>query len=84
MSADEEKAAAWELSERYGAVSSYLDDASFLAAVQALCVAYDAYTAVAHERGWRCVEKKSHVGQRGWRRPLHPRLRGVSSGNRPS
>ena len=39
---DEEKAAAWELAERYGAVSSYLDDASFLAAVQALCVAYDA------------------------------------------
>ena len=36
--------AAWELSERYGAVSSCLDDASFLAAVQALCVAYDAYT----------------------------------------
>ena len=28
---DEEKAAAWELAERYGAVSSYLDDASFLA-----------------------------------------------------
>ena len=58
---DEEKAAAWELSERYGAVSSYLDDASFLAAAQALCVAYDAYTEVARARGWRCVEKKSRV-----------------------
>ena len=58
---DEEKAAAWELAEGYGAVSAYLDDASFLASVQALCVAYDAYTSVAQRRCWRCVEKKSRI-----------------------
>ena len=40
-----------------------------MAACAALCVAYDAYTQVAHKRGWLCVEQKSiclagvHEGQ---------------------
>tara|TARA_B110000495_G_scaffold104443_1_gene90257 strand:+ start:397 stop:3708 length:3312 start_codon:yes stop_codon:yes gene_type:complete len=57
------------LAECKANVSAYLDDASFLAASAALCVAYDAYTQVAHKRGWLCVEQKSiclagvHEGQ---------------------
>ena len=47
------------LAECKANVSAYLDDASFLAASAALCVAYDAYTQVAHKRGWLCVEQKS-------------------------
>ena len=47
------------LAECKSNVSAYLDDASCLAACAALCVAYDAYTQVAHKRGWLCVEQKS-------------------------
>ena len=47
------------LAERMGAVTPYMDDASFAAAAAALCVAYDAYTTEATKRGWKCVESKS-------------------------
>ena len=56
---DEQKVAGWNLAEAMGAVSSYLDDASFVAAAAALCTAYDAYTEVAAKRGWKCVQSKS-------------------------
>ena len=56
---EEEKVMAWNLAERMGAVTSYLDDASFVAVAAALCVAYGAYTTEAAKRGWKCVESKS-------------------------
>ena len=56
---EEQKVMAWNLAERMGAVTSYLDDASFVAAAAALCVAYDAYTTKAAKPGWKCVESKS-------------------------
>ena len=42
-----------------GAVTSYLDDATFVSSVSALCIAYRAYCEMASRRGWKCVETKS-------------------------
>jgi hypothetical protein len=56
---DADKAKARELAEKMGAVTSYLDDATFVSSVSALCVAYRAYCEMASRRGWKCVETKS-------------------------
>jgi hypothetical protein len=69
---DEQKAKGWELAEAMGAVSSYLDDASFVAAAAALCTAYDAYTAVAAKRGWKCVQSKSVLAYGFYGGQAHP------------
>ena len=56
---DADKAKARELAEKMGAVTSYLDDATFVSSVSALCIAYRAYCEMASRRGWKCVETKS-------------------------
>eukprot|EP01046_Picozoa_sp_COSAG06_P038122 COSAG06_NODE_4373_length_4321_cov_9.736855_2_plen_154_part_00 len=60
---DADKAKARKLAEKMGAVTSYLDDATFVSSVSALCVAYRAYCEMASRRGWKCVQTKSEENQ---------------------